>query len=33
MFSTDSFIDAEVRYRAERARRDWGTRPSRRKNR
>jgi hypothetical protein len=33
MYLTDSFIDAEVRYRTERARAAWGTRPKRRKNR
>lgn len=25
MFATDSFINAEVRYRTERLRKDWGT--------
>ena len=36
MFPVDQFVTAEVEYRAERARKAWGTRPvrrSRRKNR
>lgn len=31
MFATDSFMNAEMAYREERARQDWGTRPTRRR--